>query len=57
MNVSTDYIIFNYTKDEDKKTPILVQNERDLFELVDAAHRLEQQIVIYRLGECLLDWS
>ena len=49
------YIIKDYTGDTLKITH--VYSVEDLMGIIDKAHETNQQIAVYKLGECLVDWS
>ena len=54
-----DYIVIDYTKYgyEADKVKIYRVNEKELFEWLDRAKDQELLISVYKLGECILDWS
>lgn len=54
--MTKDYLIVDYTQNEDN--PILkLIDEKEVFANIDCAKDQESKIVIYKLGDCLIDWS
>ena len=53
------YVAFNYfSSDATYKQPVVSAfGEAELFEVIDRAHRENMRIAIFRLGDCVIDWS
>ena len=56
-----DYLILDYsdgTKDGKNKPKLEVVNEKELWEKVQAAYEEDEiKISVYKIGECLIDFS
>ena len=52
------YLVFNYDCLQDSKPSIHdVYGDMRLLKILDVAHHENHRITVFRLGECLLDWS
>ena len=59
MDEHPQYVVVNYSESDADGKPgyVFVHSQKELFCVIDTAHRLNTLIAIYYLGPCLLDWS
>ena len=52
------YIVFDFDDSKDGTPSVYdVMGSNALLSIIDDAHRTHAKIAVFRLGECLLDWS
>ena len=57
-NRAKQYVMVNYARTVEGQTvTTLLSGDAALVKAIDEATKFDMKIVIYRLGECLLDWS
>ena len=51
------YVVWYYLQEDTVSQPKIINGNEELYRVITDAHKHGKKPVIYRLGECLIDWS